>query len=66
MPEVTDYTLTSGILGYAAGGYIGTTSTSTGTVIVVNSVNSAFGSGWSLNGLQEIVKNQDGHDSGDR
>ncbi len=57
-----DYTLNSGILGYASGanGYIGSTSTSTGKVIIVNSVNSAFGSGWSLNGLQEIVKNNDG------
>jgi RHS repeat-associated protein len=57
-----DYTLNSGILGYAAGarGYIGTTSDVTGKIVIVNSVNSAFGSGWNLNGLQEIVKNKDG------
>jgi RHS repeat-associated protein len=57
-----DYTLNSGILGYSAGanGYIGTTADSTGKIIIVNSVNSAFGSGWNLNGLQEIVKNKDG------
>jgi RHS repeat-associated protein len=56
-----DYTLNSGILGYAGSrGYIGSTADSTGKIIIVNSVNSAFGSGWNLNGLQEIVKNKDG------
>jgi YD repeat-containing protein len=56
-----EYTLDSGILGFGPGGnFFGSTSATKGKVLIVNSVDSAFGSGWSLNGLQSIVTNKDG------
>jgi RHS repeat-associated protein len=58
---IYDYSLDSGILGIGPGGnFFGSTAISTGKVLIVNNANSAFGSGWSLNGLQNIVKNKDG------
>jgi RHS repeat-associated protein len=56
-----EYTLDSGILGFGPGGnFFGSTFATKGKVLIVNSVDSAFGSGWSLNGLQSIVTNKDG------
>ncbi|QUY44819.1 RHS repeat-associated core domain-containing protein [Acaryochloris marina] len=40
--------------------FTGSTSSSEGMILHVNSVDSAFGSGWGLAGLQEIVENPDG------
>ena len=55
-----NYELNSGVLQLNNGTFSGSTSTSTGQILHVNRVNSAFGSGWSLTGLQEIVENEDG------
>ncbi len=55
-----DYDLTTGLLRFNNNQFNGSTSNSTGKILVVNSVNSAFGSGWGLAGLQELVVNPDG------
>ena len=55
-----DYDLTTGLLRFNNNQFNGSTSASTGKLLVVNSVNSAFGSGWGLAGLQELVTNPDG------
>jgi RHS repeat-associated protein len=55
-----DYVLDSGILGYSGRGYLGSTSISKGKITIVNDVDSAFGSGWNLSGLEKIIKNNDG------
>ncbi|MBD2279983.1 MAG: RHS repeat protein [Dolichospermum sp. DEX189] len=55
-----DYDLTTGLLRFNNNQFNGSTSNSTGKLLVVNSVNSAFGSGWGLAGLQELVTNPDG------
>lgn len=54
------YKLTSGIRQFTNQGLFGSSSTTTGKVISVNSVQSIFGSGWGLAGLQELVVNADG------
>ena len=38
----------------------GSSTTTTSEIISVNSIDSPFGSGWNLSGLQEIVENDDG------
>jgi RHS repeat-associated protein len=57
-----DYTLTSGIVGYSrsVNGYIGSTTPMNGHFLLINSVNSPFGAGWGLAGLQQLVQNPDG------
>ncbi len=55
-----DYTLTSGIELLNGNQFSGTTTTTPGKIISVNSIDSAFGSGWGLSGLQELAKNSDG------
>jgi YD repeat-containing protein len=58
-----EYTLESGIelLVSRAGQdqFIGTSTVSKAKVISINSVNSVFGSGWGLSGLQTLVENDD-------
>jgi RHS repeat-associated protein len=53
------YTLESGINIFVSNQYVGTSTVSTNTLISVNSINSAFGSGWGLSGLQQLVENDD-------
>ena len=56
-----DYTLRSGMLGYAgARGFIGTLNETTGQVASVNTRRSSLGAGWGISGLLEIVENSDG------
>jgi RHS repeat-associated protein len=58
---VYDYTLKQGLLLRAASGALtGTLSESSGSVTVVNDINSQFGAGWQLGGLQRLVENPDG------
>src|SRR5262249_22746084 len=51
-----DYLLSTGF----RRGSAGSSSTSTGKLVVVNSIASPFGSGWGLAGLAELVINPDG------
>ncbi len=51
------YELTTGLF---TSSFNGSSTTSTGKLINVNTINSSFGSGWGLAGLQEIVENEDG------
>ncbi|NJL79250.1 MAG: hypothetical protein HC917_11090 [Richelia sp. SM2_1_7] len=55
-----EYELTTGLQAFTGTEFNGSSTTSTGDLINVNSVDSVFGSGWSLAGLQEIVENEDG------
>jgi YD repeat-containing protein len=55
-----EYSLNTGINLLLPQGFSGSSSTSSGKLISVNSVDSIFGSGWGLTGLQELVKNSDG------
>ena len=55
-----EYELTTGLQIFTGDSFNGSSTTSTGELINVNRVNSAFGSGWELSGLQEIVENDDG------
>ncbi len=58
---VYDYTLRSGMLGYAgARGFIGTLNETTGQVASVNTRRSSLGAGWGISGLLELVENSDG------
>ncbi|MGD9854405.1 MAG: putative Ig domain-containing protein, partial [Planctomycetaceae bacterium] len=57
---VYDYRLTSGLLQFNGSNFTGTTATQTNQIRVVNSVDSPFGAGWGLTGLQHIVENPDG------
>jgi RHS repeat-associated protein len=64
---VYDYTLESGfvltsafISGYGGTVFGSSSTVTTGKVIQVNSINSAFGSGWGLSGLQNLIENKDG------
>jgi hypothetical protein len=55
-----DFTLTSGLLNRRNGGaFFGTTSSSAGNLINVNLIESPFGAGWGIAGLQELVENPD-------
>jgi YD repeat-containing protein len=54
------YSVESGVLlGNPTGELAGTTSTQSGSFVVVNSISSPFGSGWDVVGLQEIIRNAD-------
>ena len=55
-----DYDLTSGIYRFNDEQATGSSSTVTGQLLHVNTINSAFGAGWGLSGLQELVANPDG------
>jgi RHS repeat-associated protein len=55
-----DYTLTSGIRLFVRNQFVGSSSSSESYLLHVNSVDSAFGSGWGIAGWQEIVENRDG------
>lgn len=56
-----NYTLRSGMLGYAgARGFIGTLNSTTGQVTSVNTRRSPLGAGWGFDGLLELVENGDG------
>ena len=58
---VYDYTIRSGMLGYAgARGYIGTLNDTSGQFTSVNTRLSPFGAGWGIDGLLELVENSDG------
>jgi YD repeat-containing protein len=55
-----EYTMTSGALQFNNNAFAGATSDQKGEILLVNSSKSAFGSGWGLSGLQELVRNDDG------
>ncbi len=55
-----DYDLTTGLMRFTNNQFNGTTSTSQGKFLHVNTSNSNFGSGWGLAGLEELVVNPDG------
>ncbi|NJN12816.1 MAG: RHS repeat-associated core domain-containing protein, partial [Richelia sp. RM1_1_1] len=55
-----EYELTTGLQIFTGTSFNGSSTNSTGELINVNSINSAFGSGWGLAGLQSIVENDDG------
>jgi YD repeat-containing protein len=55
-----DYSLETGLRVFVLNQFIGSSSTSSGKITSVNTVNSAFGSGWGIAGLKELVKNRDG------
>ena len=58
---VYDYTLRSGMLGYAgARGFIGTLNETSGQFTSVNTRRSPLGAGWGIDGLLELVENSDG------
>jgi YD repeat-containing protein len=64
---VYDYSLESGFLltsafisGYGETVFGSSSTVTSGKVIQVNSINSAFGSGWGLSGLQNLIENKDG------
>ena len=54
------YSLTSGIRLFVRNQFNGSSSTTTGKLLHINGIDSAFGSGWSLAGLMELVENEDG------
>jgi RHS repeat-associated protein len=57
-----DYVLSSGIRLFSPvqQRFVGSASRSTGQVLNVNSIASPFGSGWGIDGLQQVVENPDG------
>ncbi|WP_156804809.1 CARDB domain-containing protein [Synechococcus sp. PCC 6312] len=55
-----DYSLQAGVRLFVRDEFLGSSTTNQGTLIHVNSLNSPFGSGWGLAGLQELVENKDG------
>ena len=54
------YDLTSGIVDFYCGKFVGDLNTQIGEFVHVNSIDSIFGSGWGIAGLEEIILNQDG------
>ncbi len=54
------YSLTSGIRLFVRNQFNGSSSTTTGKLLHINGIESAFGSGWSLAGLLNLVENEDG------
>ncbi|MCA9224966.1 MAG: hypothetical protein KDA47_05115, partial [Planctomycetales bacterium] len=54
------YTLSTGILRLDDGQFSGAMSESSGQVVHVNAIDSPFGSGWQLAGVQQLVENPDG------
>ena len=57
---VYQYDLTTGLQQLTSDGFVGTSSSSVGELIHINSVDSVFGSGWGLAGLQQVIENDDG------
>lgn len=57
---VYEYTLTRGVLQFNSGRFNGTTNDSTGQIVHVNTIDSPFGTGWQLAGIQRIVETSDG------
>ncbi|MEL6554066.1 MAG: peroxidase family protein [Cyanobacteria bacterium J06621_11] len=55
-----EYDLTGGVYIVVEGELSGASEIATGHFVHVNSVDSFFGSGWGLSGLQELVENGDG------
>ena len=55
-----DYELDSGLRLFNGERFVGSSTTSEGKFLHVNSIESPFGSGWGLAGLQELVENPDG------
>ncbi|MEM7602188.1 MAG: cadherin-like domain-containing protein, partial [Verrucomicrobiota bacterium] len=55
-----EYDLTSGLLCFTGASFTGSTITQTGTFQIVNTMDSPFGAGWGIAGLQELVENGDG------
>jgi YD repeat-containing protein len=56
-----DYTLTRGVLRLGNDNrFAGATSDSLGQIVHVNAINSPFGAGWQLGGVEQIVENADG------
>jgi RHS repeat-associated protein len=58
--NIYTYTIRSGFVRGDQTGFSGALSPSTGQVISVNAINSPFGAGWGLAGLQTIVVNDEG------
>lgn len=54
------YELTQGLRLFTGELFAGSSTTTTGKILHINSIESAFGSGWSLAGLVELVENEDG------
>jgi RHS repeat-associated protein len=57
---VYNYSLTTGRRQFTGSQFTGSSSTREGELVHVNRVDSPFGSGWGIAGLQEIVENPDG------
>ena len=55
-----EYSLTTGLRLFTGSLFAGSSTTNSGKLLHVNSINSQFGSGWGLAGLQELVENEDG------
>ena len=55
-----DYDLNSGVFAFNGSIFGGTTVESNGKILHVNSIDSDWGAGWGLAGLQELVSNPDG------
>ena len=55
-----NYTVDSGVYLFSNNVFTGSSSDETGDFVHVNTIDSDFGSGWSIAGLQELVENSDG------
>ena len=55
-----NYELTTGLVQFNNDLFSGTTSTSTGQLLHINTIDSPFGHGWGLAGLHELIENPDG------
>jgi RHS repeat-associated protein len=55
-----EYNLNSGFYRFNGESFTGSSAITTGEIVHVNSIDSYFGAGWGLAGLQEIVENPDG------
>src|SRR5262249_32891328 len=54
------YRLSTGLMRFVQGHYVGHLSTQSMPVVSANEIDIPFGSGWGLDGLQQIVENADG------
>ncbi len=54
------YTLNTGLRGFTGTRFIGSDNVSRDQLVHVNTVNSSFGSGWGIDGLQQLVESSDG------
>ena len=55
-----DYTVNSGLYRFGNNVFTGSSNDSSGDFVHVNTIDSDFGSGWSIAGWQELVENSDG------